>query len=353
MTNAERQVYEKKCKKIFNKVIKSSMIHESSLQVENTSGDFSWNRGYGGRTVDSPMILASVTKLFTTTCILNLKEQGKLTFQDKLLKFFNSDILDKIHIYKGKDYSYELTVGNLLFQNSGFPDVFAVGKDCLNKRLVRSDIDISFEEYVKLARENKKKFAPGAPGKAHYSDLNFIMLGKIIEQLEHCSLHEAYKKYVFEPLKLQKTYIPEDETYFVPNMYHKHERLYRPVLIRGFGGSGACIGTSRELMIFIKAFFGGKLFDKKEFEGLRSFGMIQYAPPLGQYGGGFVRLNIAGIASMYRCKGELIGHMGGSGSFAYYYPEYDLYFVGDVSQIARPGLIFTIPLRLAKAACKL
>ncbi len=72
------------------------------------------------------------------------------------------------------------------------------------------------------------------------------------------------------------------------------------------------MSSSREVMIFLKVFFGGKLFDKKVFEQLRKFGMIQYCPPLGQYGGGFIRLNISGITSFYRLKGELIGHMGGS-----------------------------------------
>jgi len=47
------------------------------MHVENFSGDFQWNMGYGGKTIISPMFLASITKLFTTTCIINLKIQGK------------------------------------------------------------------------------------------------------------------------------------------------------------------------------------------------------------------------------------------------------------------------------------
>lgn len=188
------EIFEEKLNELFEATTKSSMIHECSMHVEDGSGDFAWNKGYGGRTVDSIMNLASVTKLFTTTCIINLIQQGKLSLSDNLDAFFGADILDGIHVYKGIDYSYKMTVGNLLFQNTGFPDVFAVNKNKLNKRMRTEDFRVSFEEYVQTAKGNKKKFAPGTPGKAHYSDLNFEMLGKIIEKVEESSLHEAFRK---------------------------------------------------------------------------------------------------------------------------------------------------------------
>lgn len=352
MKMEEKELFSKKLEELFRKSIKSPMIHECTMHVEDGNGDFIWSNGHGGRTIDSIMNLASVTKLFTTTCIINLMQQEKLSLDDKLSRFFDSNILDGIHTYKGKDYSYEIAVGNLLFQNSGFPDVFAMGRNNLNKRMVNEDLVLSLYDYITIAKGNNKKFAPGTPGKAHYSDLNFEMLGKIIEQLEKTSLHEAFKKYVFKPLKLENTYLIEKDSDFSANIYYKHEALYRPNLWRSIPACGGCMSTSKEVMIFLKAFFNGQLFDKSIFQQLRKFAMIQYCPPLGQYGGGFVRLNISGIASMYRCKGELIGHMGGTGTYAYYYPEKDLYFVGDVNQFAKQGEIFILPLKLAKLANK-
>ncbi len=346
----EKVLFSEKLDALFQKSIKSPMIHECSMHVEDGSGDFMWCKGHGGRTIDSIMNLASVTKLFTTTCIINLIQQGKLSLDNKLSRYFDSNMLDGLHIYHGTDYSYELTVGNLLFQNSGFPDVFAMGRNNLNKRMIKEDLILSLDDYITIAKEYKKKFVPGTPGKAHYSDLNFEMLGKIIEQLEDTSLHEAFRNYVFKPLDLQHTYLLEKESDLCANMYHKHEPLYRPNLWRSIPACGGAMSTSREVMAFLKAFFNGQLFDKSSFVQLRKFAMIQYCPPLGQYGGGFVRLNISGISSLYRCKGELIGHMGGTGTYAYYYPEKDLYFVGDVNQFARQGEIFILPFKLAKLA---
>lgn len=348
----ERDLFINKLDELFVRSTRSPMIYESTMHVEDGSGSFVWCKGYGGRTIDSIMNLTSVTKLFTTTCVINLLQQGKLSFNQKLSQFFDSGILEGIHIYKGRDYSYELTIGNLLFQNSGFPDVYAMDGNYLNKRIIKEDFLFSLDDYIKIAKSNKKKFAPGSFGKAHYSDLNFEMLGKIIEQLENTSLHDAFKKYVFKPLNLQKTYMLENQNDYCANAYYKHKILYRPNLFRSLPGSGGCMSTSKEVMIFLKAFFNGLLFEKSIFQQLKQFGMIQYCPPLGQYGGGFVRLNVSGIASLYRCKGELIGHMGGFGTYAYYYPEKDLYFVGDVNQFAKQGEIFILPLKLAKLAHK-
>lgn len=348
----KQEIFKQKLEELFESTTKSSMIYECTMHVENGSGTFTWNKGYGERTVDSIMNLASVTKLFTTTCIINLMQQGKLSLNDNLEKYFEPKILDGIHIFKGKDYSGEITVGNLLFQNTGFPDVFAVDKNRLNKRITKEDFRVTFEEYVQIAKGHNKKFAPGTPGKAHYSDLNFEMLGKIIEKIEESSLHEAYKKYIFKVLNLQNTYLMEKESDYCANIFYRDKALHRPKLFISIPACGGCMSTSKEVMIFLKAFFYGELFDKRIFEELKKFAMIQYCAPLGQYGGGFVRLNISGIASMYRLKGELLGHMGGSGSYAYYYPEKDLYFVGDVNQFAKQGLVFTLPLKLAKLTQK-
>lgn len=310
------------------------MIHECMMHIES--------KEYGGRTLDSIMNMASITKLFTTTSIINLIEQGKLWLNDKLGNFFGQEILGGIHIYKRKDYSKELTVRNLLFQNTGFPDVFAAENNKSNKKMRYENFQVSFEEYIRIATDNKKKFAPGTSGKAHYSNLNFEMLGKIIEQLEESSLHDAFKKYAFSPLGLQNTYLMETENDYCKDMYYKNKALHLPNLWSSIPTCGGCMSTSKEITIFLKAFFGGELFDKNIFEQLKKPAIIQYCPPLGQYCGGFVRLNISGIASFYQVKGKLIGHMGGSGTFAYYYPEKDLYLVGDVNQFAKPVLIFTL-----------
>ena len=240
-----------------------------------------------------------------------------------------------------------------MFQNTGIPDVFAAQHNRLNKYIASGDFPyIPFEEYIRIAKESPKKFAPGTSGKAHYNDLHFEMLGIIICQVEKSTLQEAYKKYVFDSLELQSTYLYEKESDYCNNYYSKSKSIHSPNLFLSIPACGGCMSTSRELMKFLKAFFGRELFDKKVFEELTDYAGIQYAPGFGQYSGGFVRLNISGIASMFRLKGEMVGHMGGCGAYAYYYPQMDIYVVGDVNQFSKQGLLFTLPLKVAKLASK-
>ena len=46
-----------KLERSFNKMIASNQIHEAVLFVENTNGEFSFSRGYGGKDIDSPLLI--------------------------------------------------------------------------------------------------------------------------------------------------------------------------------------------------------------------------------------------------------------------------------------------------------
>ncbi|AXF56185.1 hypothetical protein DT065_09240 [Salicibibacter kimchii] len=81
------EIQKQKIKKVFEGVTKNKQIHESLLLIENASGDFSYHLGYGGKKTDTPILTASITKLFTSTCILILREQEKLSLDDKMSKY--------------------------------------------------------------------------------------------------------------------------------------------------------------------------------------------------------------------------------------------------------------------------
>ena len=71
-----------------------------------------------------PNHLASVGKLFTATLISILYENGKLDFNDSISKYLDADLMEGLHVYKGKDHSGEVTIRHLLMQTSGLNDVF-------------------------------------------------------------------------------------------------------------------------------------------------------------------------------------------------------------------------------------
>lgn len=335
--------------KIFNKTVASNQIHECVLNVENTNGDFSYSNGYGDKSLNSPLIMASITKLFTTTCIIILQEQKRLSLDDKVSKYFDDSIMHGLHIYGGKEYSYDLTISDLLFQISGLPDEAEGSSNGVKEICLGEDLYITFSEYVERVKRQKAHFVPRTAHKAFYANINFDMLGKIIENVTNLPLEQVYKQMIFEPLGLSNTYLPVCEKDFVPNMFYKNKAIHRPKIVMSSRASGGCITTACELMIFIKSFFAGKLFPRANFDKLSFYNKLQISKGPIYYGGGYMKIPLNGLTTLFMGKGELIGHSGSTGSFAFYYPDKDLFIVGDVNQISNPALPIRLVIKLAMA----
>ena len=339
-----KEIIEKK----FNNATRSKQIHEAVLLVENGSGDFSVNFGYGGKTIDTPMQAASVGKLYTTTCVLMLNEQKKLSLDNLAVDYFDKTTFNGLHTYKGVEYSHKLTLSDLLFQTSGLPDY--EGEGGIMKRVIKEDFAINTAELIEITKTLKPRFAPLGK-KAFYSDLNFQLLGEVVEKVTQMPLENVFRDFLFEPLGLTKTYMPVGDD-FVPHIYYKSQSIHRPKLIMSLRGGGNAVTTARELMIFLKAFFNGHFFPKTLFEKLSVYRRIR-AMSLIFYGGGYMQVPLGSIFTLFMGKGELIGHSGSTGSFAFYYPHKDFYFVGDVNQVSNPGLPFPLILNLAMSVKKI
>lgn len=191
----------------------------------------------------------------------------------------------------------------------------------------------------------KPRFAP-LGNKAFYSDLNFQLLGEVIEKITELPLEEVFRKYIFEPLSMQHTYLPAGDD-FVPNLYYKVQSLKRPQLLKSLRGGGNTITTAKELMIFLKAFFKGSLFPQSLFGKLSNYRKLQIQMGPIYYGGGYMQIPLNSLMTLFMGRGELIGHSGSTGSLAFYYPEKDMFFVGDVNQLLKPGLPISLVMRLA------
>ena len=300
--------------------------------------------------MDSPILMASITKLFTTTCILVLLEQKKMKLDTKISTYFDHEVLDGLHVYQGYDYSQQLTIADLLFQTSGLPDVFEEGSNGLKNRTQVEDFSINFSELVAMNKKLRPHFSPNDKKRAYYSDINFDLLGEIIERVSGFSLAGAYKEYITEPLGLMNTFLPLNNNECIPKVYYKKKLIHRPKFIVSCRASGGCVITSAELMTFIQAFFSGKLFDRTIFEKLSNYKKLQFSMGPIYYGGGYMQIPLNGIYTLFQGKGELLGHSGTTGSFAFYYPLQDLYFVGNLNQLAVPSLPIKLLMQLAMKA---
>lgn len=337
----------KKYSNIFKSISRSKYVYESIVLIESESNNISFTEQKGGVDLNTPFLMASITKLFTTSIIMKLIEEKKLTLNDKISKYLSDDILSGLHIYKNKEYGNELTIENLLYQNSGLPDAYLDGHNSLIKRVIKEDLYISFEEYIDIIKNMKSHFIPSNKKRAYYSDINFDILGFIIEKVTNSPLEEAFSKYIFTPLNLVNTYLPKPNRE-TPHTYYKNQKLIRPKFLLSSVASGGYITTVNDLMTFIKAFFKGKLFSKALLD-LKTYRSLQFNMGPIKYGMGHMMVSLEGLMTMFLGKGKLVGHSGSTGSFAFYYPEKDLFMVGNFNQMVKPS--FPIRFVIQAAFC--
>lgn len=127
----------------------------------------------------------------------------------------------------------------------------------------------------------------------------------------------------------------------------EHKKLC--CFFRSIRKTPATLKTESDLMIFIQAFFHGELFDRKIFDSER-YGKLQLSMFPVCYGSGYMRIKMGGFSTSFLGQGDLVGHSGSTGSFAFYYPAKELFFVGDFNQMKYPALPVRFVIQLAMFA---
>lgn len=334
---------------IFDKITKQPLVQRGTLYISNGQNEVLCQKGYGALDFDTHFLAASITKLFTTACIFILEQQNKLSRRDPISKYFDEKLLSGLHIFKKTEYSTTLTIENLLYQNSGLPDFFEEGKHRYSKEIIKRDFSYSFAQNLEATKALKPHFIPASKKKAFYADINFDMLGEIIECVTQLPLSEVFRTYLFEPLEMTNTFLPDAETDddAIPTIYYKERLIHRPQFIKCAKASGGAVSSANDLMKFLKGFFQGRLFPKVLLSNNNSYAPMQMSMGPVSYGCGMMVIPLHGVMTLFRKKGCLFGHSGTSGSFAFYYPEKDLYFTGTFDQFAKPALPIQFAMQLS------
>jgi|TARA_R110002060_G_scaffold71867_1_gene80526 CubicO group peptidase (beta-lactamase class C family) len=140
--------------------------------------------------VDDVFQIGSVTKTFTAAAILKLSEKNKLSLQDTLGKFI-PDI--------NPEYQH-LTIDRILSHTSGLPDY--LGDSYVSKVYDKyATIDQVIQRISKQPLSSK-------PGQEYrYSNLGYVLLGKVIEVTSGLSYDQFMLKTFFKPLKMDNTFV--------------------------------------------------------------------------------------------------------------------------------------------------
>ena len=134
--------------------------------------------------------IASVSKQFTCAAILMLAAEGKLRIED--------DVRD--HIGALPDLGHRITLAHLMHNTSGMRDMLEImrlggadlGQPCGAQDLLDG-----------VCRQRGLNFAPGT--RYLYSNSNFMLLGRIVEQVSGESLAAFLDRRIFAPLGMTMT----------------------------------------------------------------------------------------------------------------------------------------------------
>jgi CubicO group peptidase (beta-lactamase class C family) len=302
----------------------------------------------------TPFFIASVTKMYTAAIVMQLYEEKRIKLDSPISEYLPASLTRGIHIYKGIDYSGRIKVVHLLAQSSGLPDYEADkvrgGRSVLDDLKTGHDRGIETAEAMEIVRTLSPRFAPGTAGRAHYSNANYRLLGAIVESITEKPMAAIFSEKIFTPLGLDHTYL-FDWTSPRPGQYPA--RIYfksTPATVDKYLSSnvpdGGLVSTVSDTLVFLRAFFEGRLFDKVLLAQTMDWNSIFF--PL-RYGYGLMYFRLPRLFWPTPLP-EFIGHSGSTGSFAFFNPSRSMYLAGTVNQVASPSRPYFLMISLIRAA---
>lgn len=247
----------------------------NALEYIGTNG-FSDKDKHTKNSTDTCFRIASLTKQFTAVAVMQLVEDGKISLDDTIDKYFPS--------YK---YGKKITVKNLLTMTSGIKDYINKDGDTDTEAYTESQIDFKVSKR-NSAKENKKEimdwifdqklnFEPDE--KYMYSNSAYFLLGDIIEQVSKTSYESYVEKNILKPTGMMNTGFKSTDKLAVgyQDIYDNAWTLYPGV---GYSATGL-ISNVPDLLKWVDALCTNKLISEKSFKEMTT-------PYKGNYGYGFV-----------------------------------------------------------------
>src|SRR5579859_8020759 len=226
-----------------------------AVLVVGHDGKVIYRKAYGERsleprrelmTLDTIFDLASLTKVIaTTTSVMQLVELGKVRLNDPVAKYLPE------FAQNGKE---DITVRQLLTHYSGLaPDL---------------DLAAKWEgknTAYQLAFVEPPETTPGSG--FVYSDINFIMLGALVEKVSGENLDAYTEKHIFAPLKMTHTRFVPPVSWrqkIAPTQYDENNHMLRGVVhdptsrrMGGVAGHAGLFSTADDLAKFAQTLLNG------------------------------------------------------------------------------------------------
>jgi CubicO group peptidase (beta-lactamase class C family) len=144
--------------------------------------------GFGAASPETPFVIGSVSKSFTALAILQLVERGLIAL--------DSPVTDYIDWFTTADPTASITVRQLLNQTSGL--------STLDGSRNAFTPETSLEDRVRLIETYDLVSEPGS--EFNYCNLNFAVLGLIVQEVSGVGYGEFVEQEIFGPLGMDNSY---------------------------------------------------------------------------------------------------------------------------------------------------
>ena len=241
-------------------------------------------------TVDDFIRVGSITKTFTSSLVLQLVEAGDLSLDDTIDEYV-----------EGVPNGDQITIRMLLDMTSGIAS-YTLDEDVANTYLTDPTTEWTPDQLLAAGLGIDPLFAPGA--QFNYSNTNYILLGKVIEDLTGQSYPDVLQTQILDPLEFADTSFPGTSEIPVPyasgiSLQGTPDDSQEPIDATDWSPTfawtaGQIISTIDDMLRWGRILVTGQgiLDDEKRVERLNSF------PEGGGYGFGI------------GCLGGWVGHTG-------------------------------------------
>jgi CubicO group peptidase (beta-lactamase class C family) len=243
--------------KIFDELNKNGQFNGNVLIEQNDTIIFSKCYGYADKerkiklNDSSAFQLASVSKTITAAAVLVLADWEIINLNDPVNKYVSEFPYPKV------------IIRDLLTHRSGLPNYLHLCSPMIKHHPNNFDNN----EILCFLDSVKPKVYCQPDRRFEYSNTNYFILATLVERTTGLSFNEFVKTKIFKPLGMNNTFFFTDK---VKNEYRHMTKGYtmdwRPVLSDPFDGvlgDKGVYSTTTDMLLFAKAYFGGKLFNQK------------------------------------------------------------------------------------------
>jgi D-alanyl-D-alanine carboxypeptidase len=234
------------------------------LLVRNGGETTRLTGGYADLATKEPMRpadhyrIASLTKTYVATVVLQLVAEGKLHLDDTVEQWLPGLVPN----------GSKITIHMLLNHTSGLQDH---EKDpVVLKPYLSGNLGYYWSplRLVKVAVSHKPRFEPGATERSSYSSTNYLILGLIVQAATGTPIGAELRRRIFEPLHLTGTSYPTSTTKLPSPYAHGYFLLGKPPLsdLSSFspslsGAAGAIVSTVDDVAGFYRALLSGHMLE--------------------------------------------------------------------------------------------